>query len=66
LGRLDLWVGGFFEMIFSNGNVLAQNRFFHAQQHKPADVLALFDETRHLIQETLEVQVYRYPEKDPA
>jgi len=53
-------------MIINNDNVPVQNRLYHAQQHKPADVLALLDETRHLTQETLEVRVYRYPEKGLA
>ncbi len=63
---MNFQVGGFLNMIFNNDNVLAQNRLYHAQQHKPADVLALFDGTRHQTQETLEVRVYRYPEKGLA
>ena len=35
-GSLNCWQ---FYMIINNDNVLEQNRLFHAQQHKPADVL---------------------------
>ena len=53
-------------MVFNNGIVLAQNRLFHVQQHKPTDVPALFDGTRLQTQEILVVQAYRYLEKGLA
>jgi hypothetical protein len=60
---LKFFVGSF---LFSNDNVLVQNRFCHDQRHKQDDVLALSDETKHQTQEILKVQVCRFPEKDHA
>ena len=53
-------------ILFSNDNVLVRNRFCHVRRHKQDDFPALFDETKHRLQEILKAQVFRSPEKDHA